>query len=89
MARALLGLGRRAEALVVLRAMERNAGQHYALPIASVYVTLGDRDGAFPWLEKAYQARSSNVAYLGTAPTWAPLRSDPRFATLVRRIGLP
>jgi tetratricopeptide (TPR) repeat protein len=87
-ARALFGLGRRAEAVKVLRAMERDPRQqHYALPIASMYIAMDDRDGMLPWLEKASQAGSSNVAYLGTEPIWAPVRSDPRFAALMRSLG--
>jgi tetratricopeptide (TPR) repeat protein len=88
-ARALLALGRRAEALKVLRAMERHVGQHYALPIASVYVALGDRDAMLRWLEKAYNARSSNMAYLATEPIWEPVRADPRFAEMMKRVGVP
>ena len=54
--------------------------------IASIYGFIGDKDQAFVWLEKAYKAK--NV--MGVAsPMWDPLRSDPRFADLVRRVGLP
>jgi tetratricopeptide (TPR) repeat protein len=88
-ARALLGLGRRAEGLEILREMERKGGQHYALPIASVYIALGDRDAALRWLERAYQARSANVAFLATDPMWDPMRSDARFVALVKMVGGP
>ena len=44
---------------------------------------------AFLWLEKAYDERTNSLAYLKVDATWDPLRSDPRFADLVRRIGLP
>ncbi len=55
--------------------------------IASIHGFLGDKDHAFAWLEKAYTVRDGmdNLA----DPTWDPLRSDPRFADLVRRAGLP
>ena len=54
--------------------------------IASIYGFIGNKDQAFVWLEKAYRAK--NV--MGVAsPMWDPLRSDPRFADLVRRLGLP
>jgi TolB-like protein/DNA-binding winged helix-turn-helix (wHTH) protein/Tfp pilus assembly protein PilF len=55
--------------------------------IASIYGFLGDKDQAFAWLEKAYKARDGmcDLAH----PMWDPLRSDPRFADLVRRVGLP
>jgi hypothetical protein len=88
-ARALLGLGRRAEALGILRTMERNGKrQHYALPIASVYVALGDREATLRWLEQAYQARAANMAFLGTDPTWDLVRSDPRFIVLMKKVGV-
>jgi hypothetical protein len=44
---------------------------------------------AFMWLDKAYENHSPDILLLKTDPTYAPIRSDPRFADLVRRIGLP
>jgi eukaryotic-like serine/threonine-protein kinase len=88
MARALVGLGRRPEAMEILRAMERNSRrQHYALPIASVYVALGNPDGTFRWLTEAYEARAANMAFLATDPLWDPVRSDPRFGALMKKVG--
>jgi TolB-like protein/DNA-binding winged helix-turn-helix (wHTH) protein/Flp pilus assembly protein TadD len=55
--------------------------------IASIYGYMGDRDQAFAWLEKAYEARD-NVDTLRD-PIYDPIRSDPRFEDLVRRVGLP
>jgi TolB-like protein/DNA-binding winged helix-turn-helix (wHTH) protein/Tfp pilus assembly protein PilF len=55
--------------------------------IASIYGFLGDKDQAFAWLERAYKVRDG-VDDLAN-PVWDPLRSDPRFADLVRRVGLP
>jgi len=55
--------------------------------IASIYGFLGDRDQAFAWLEKAYKARDGMNDLAN--PMWDSLRSDPRFADLVRRVGLP
>jgi TolB-like protein/Tfp pilus assembly protein PilF/predicted Ser/Thr protein kinase len=65
----------------------------YQAGIASVNIALrylgaGDKDRAIEWLYKAYADRDSGVTYLGRS-YWAPLRSDPRFQTLIRRIGLP
>ena len=53
------------------------------------HTQLGNTDNALLWLEKAYQARSSEVLSLKVDPDLDPLRSDPRFQELVRRIGLP
>lgn len=57
--------------------------------IAEVYLGLGDRDKAFEWLQKAYEECSRALVFLQTEPRLDPLRSDLRFADLVRRIGLP
>jgi TolB-like protein/Tfp pilus assembly protein PilF len=64
--------------------------QRYVSPMAFVYVYigLGDKDRAFAWLEKAYQERSNHIAFFKVSPTVDPLRSDARFADLLRRIGL-
>ena len=56
---------------------------------AVVYVGLGENEQAFLWLEKAFVERTNSLAYLKVDATWDPLRSDPRFAELVRHIGLP
>ena len=60
-----------------------------AVSLRAVYAGLGEKDQAFAWLEKAYEERTSRLSYLKVEPLWDPLRSDPRFADLVRRIGLP
>jgi hypothetical protein len=52
------------------------------------YAALGDFDSAFASLERAFQTRSAGLIYLHLDPGYAPLRQDPRFAELVRRIGL-
>lgn len=57
--------------------------------IGFVYAHLGDLDGAFRWFDKAYQARSAGMIYLRTGWQWAPVRSDPRFAALAKRVGIP
>jgi len=52
------------------------------------YAGLGEKDQAFTWLEKAYEERSGFLPNLKVNPIWDPLRSDPRFADLIRRVGL-
>jgi hypothetical protein len=52
------------------------------------YGALGDLDRAFAHLERAFHDRSSGLIYLHVDPGYQPLRSDPRFADLVARIGL-
>jgi TolB-like protein/DNA-binding winged helix-turn-helix (wHTH) protein/tetratricopeptide (TPR) repeat protein len=84
-------LGQRSQALRVLDQLGATSKQRYvpALSFAIVYVGLGEKEQAFLWLEKAYDERTNSLAYLKVQATWDPLRSDPRFADLVRRIGLP
>jgi hypothetical protein len=57
--------------------------------IATLYADLGDKDQAFRWLNTAYQERDFWMAHLKTSFLLDPLRSDPRFAELVRKVGLP
>jgi len=58
--------------------------------IARLCIRLGRKDEAFDWLEKAYRARYPNMPNLKVAALWLdPVRSDPRYADLVRRVGLP
>lgn len=56
---------------------------------AYLYAVLGDKDRAFAWLEKAYQQKTHGMPFLKEDPTWDDIRSDPRFADLERRVGLP
>ncbi len=57
--------------------------------VASSYAALGEKEAAFAELEKAYQAHDWFLPRIKTDPFLDPLRDDPRFADLVRRIGLP
>ena len=57
--------------------------------IALVYVGLKENDKAFEWLEKAYQTNDTSLTYLKIDPLLDPLRSDPRFQSLLRQVGLP
>jgi len=57
--------------------------------IAAFYAQLGDKDKAFEWLEKAYEQHDEGLTLLKVEPRYDPLRSDPRFTDLMRRVGLP
>ncbi len=54
---------------------------------ALLHVGLGEQDQALTSLERAYQERSTVLAYLRIDPRLAPLRSLPRFQALVKRLG--
>ncbi|HMB28515.1 MAG TPA: tetratricopeptide repeat protein, partial [Blastocatellia bacterium] len=59
-----------------------------ALTIAELYTRLGEKDSALVWLERAYQERDDRLVALKAGPRFDELRSDPRFADLLRRMGL-
>ena len=54
-----------------------------------IYAGLGDKDQAFACLDKAYELRDSGIVFIKVDPLFDPLRDDPRFKNLLRRIGLP
>ena len=83
--------GNREDALGIVEALKSAAetDDDAPLSIAQVFVGLDDREHAFEWLEKAYQRRAWGLRMLKTAFTLDPLRSDPRFKDLLRRVGLP
>jgi TolB-like protein/Flp pilus assembly protein TadD len=56
--------------------------------IALVYAGLDDKDEAFAWLEKSYEVRDKGLTFLKLDPGLDPLRADPRFQSLLRRVGL-
>jgi len=56
---------------------------------AFLYAGLNDRDQAFAWLERAYQEHDWCIVHLKDDLIWNPIRSDPRFTDLLRRVGLP
>jgi len=70
---------------------QRNSKAEYASPynIAQLYADLGDKGHAFEWLNTAYQEHDMSIISLRTDFTMDSLRSDPRYAELVRKIGLP
>ncbi len=60
-----------------------------AASLATLHGALGESNEAFVWLEKAYQERDPQLTYLKAGRRFEPLRGDPRFGQLVRRVGLP
>jgi len=63
-------------------------GQDYALQIAEVYAWRGEKEKAFEWLDRAYAGRDGGLSDIKLDLFLAPLRSDPRFTALVRKLGL-
>lgn len=83
--------GRRQDALKIVDTLKNRSRRMYVSPlsIALVYAGLGDKDKAFQWLDKAYNEHSGDMNLLKVNPTWDPLRSDPRFQDLLRRMNFP
>jgi TolB-like protein/Tfp pilus assembly protein PilF/predicted Ser/Thr protein kinase len=61
----------------------------YSMRIATLYIYAGEKDRALDWLEIAFQERMQNLVYLNVQPKWDPLRDDPRFQDLIRRMHFP
>jgi tetratricopeptide (TPR) repeat protein len=88
---ALAAAGKRAEAHSIIDELVRSSKSGHVSPfyIAEVYSTLGERDQAFEGLEKAYQLRDDELVWILIDPSFDNIRSDPRYADLLRRMGLP
>ncbi|MEE8166596.1 MAG: tetratricopeptide repeat protein, partial [Myxococcota bacterium] len=87
-----LGLaGQRIEAIAILDAMIERAKHGYvsAGAFAMVYFGLGQQDRAFEYFDEALDERDFVLPFLKFSPSVDPLRSDPRFDEMIRRIGLP
>jgi DNA-binding winged helix-turn-helix (wHTH) protein/TolB-like protein/tetratricopeptide (TPR) repeat protein len=82
---------RTSEAYKALEELKERAKRTHVLPydIAVIYVGLGEKDRAFEWLEKSFAERDEGLLYLRVDPALDSLRSDPRFADLLRRVGFP
>src|SRR5580704_2063181 len=83
--------GKRHEALQMIAELQRRSTHHYtdSASAARIYIALGDKDSAFVWLQKGYDEHSPHMILIDADSAYDPLRSDPRFQNLVRRIGLP
>jgi len=88
--RAYAQAGRRTDALRLLGELKRRQQTGYipAAAFVNAYLGLGDNEQAFAWLERGYQEHSAILGLLKVHPYFDPLRDDPRFAELVRRVGL-
>jgi adenylate cyclase len=82
--------GRRAESLKIIDHFKDLSTHQYVDEVAfwSIYFSLGENDLAFKWLEKGYADRSGYMTGLNL-PTYDPVRSDPRFRAIYKKVGLP
>jgi len=83
--------GRRSEVPKLLEEAKEKTNRMYVpvYRIAAVYVALSDKDQAIEWLEKAYHDDFGWMVWLKVDPVMAPLRSEPRFQDLLRRMNFP
>lgn len=88
--RAYAHAGRRTEALRLLDELKRRRQRAYvpAGAFVNAYLGIDDKEQAFAWLERAYEEKSNILQWLKVHPHYDPLRSDPRFADLLHRVGL-
>jgi tetratricopeptide (TPR) repeat protein len=83
--------GKRTEARKIVARLQRISKQHYvaAWDMAILFAGLGDSSSTFRYLERAYQDRESQIPFLKQDRRLISLRADPRFQSLLRRVGLP
>ena len=88
--RAYVQAGRRQDALRLLGELKnrQRTGFVPAAAFLNAYLGLGDNDQAFLWLERAYEEQSNILIYLKVFPFFDPLRGDPRFTSMIHRVGL-
>jgi serine/threonine protein kinase/tetratricopeptide (TPR) repeat protein len=79
------------EARKILQQLTDRSQQTYVQPtwVAVIHIGLGENDPAFDWLQRAYEDRSAWLVNLKVDPFFDPIRSDPKFVDLARRVGLP
>jgi TolB-like protein/Flp pilus assembly protein TadD len=82
--------GKKYHALQTVERLKRLRKSRYVQPnfIALIYAALGDIEEAFRWLERAYEERDEDLALLKVDPRFDGLRADPRFKSLMERVGL-
>ena len=85
---ALWNLGRKEESDAALATLIKDDADVGAFQIAEVYSGRGDKDNAFAWLDRARRQQDPGIAYYPNDPLLDPLRSDPRWATFQRSMGL-
>ncbi|MFQ5723265.1 MAG: protein kinase [Terriglobia bacterium] len=85
------GAGKREKALEILEELKKDAERESALGfyLGLTYTALGENDQAIEWLERALEAHLGLLTVLGSESTFDPLRSDPRFQDILRRMNFP
>ena len=81
--------GRKSETRKIISELKEKSRHHYVFPsvFAYAYLGLGDKDQALTFLERAYEEQDPGLFYLKVSPLLDPLRSEPRFQALLRRVN--
>ena len=82
--------GKRADALQIIKQLEEMSGTNLSEAhwIAEIYAALNEKDTAFSWLDRGLATGAVGIFYKDE-PVWDPIRNDPRFGDLLRRMGIP
>ena len=82
--------GRKGDTRKIISELKERSRHHYVFPtvFANAYLGLGDKDRALRYLEQAYEEQDPALFYLKVGPFFNPLRSEPRFQALLRRVNL-
>jgi hypothetical protein len=83
-------MGKRSEAKKTIDELAAVSKREYVSPhlTAQVYAALGDKDKTFEWLEKAYEEHSGGLVSLKVDPVWDAVSDDPRFTSILKKMGL-
>jgi serine/threonine-protein kinase len=83
--------GHKDEAMKLLNELTFESEKKYVPPtvFASIQMGLGNMDQAFEWLDKAYDVHDIELTHVYQFPLWEPLRDDPRYHELIRKMGFP
>jgi tetratricopeptide (TPR) repeat protein len=83
--------GDKAEARKVLEELQQRAKKRNVTPywFGAIYMGLGEKEEALHWMEKAYEERSAWMCFIKMDPMLDPLRKEPRFQELLRRMNFP
>jgi tetratricopeptide (TPR) repeat protein len=89
LAMAYAAAGKKKAALAIVRKLQEPKGKRYVLPynIAKIYAAGGNKEKALQWLELAYEGGNPDLIELNSEPIFDGLRDDPRFSSLMRKIG--
>ena len=89
LAQAYAAAGMRREMQAVVDELSDHAAHRYVSPynVARAFAAARDPERAFEWLERAYSERNPDLIELRAEPVFDGIRSDPRFASLLRRVG--